>query len=182
VVLPLLLCAACTADFRERDGPSDLAGRPVDPLAPSAARASVLLFVATDCPFSNRMAPEIRRLHERFRDRGVAFWLVYPNAADEPAAIRQHLARHGLDLPAVRDPSHRLVERAGVRVTPEAALFSGGDVVYRGRIDDRAAELGVGRPEPTRRDLEEAVAAVLAGREIAEPVTRAVGCFIAGPG
>jgi hypothetical protein len=38
------------------------------------------------------------------------------------------------------------------------------------------------RPEPTRRDLEEALEAVLAGREVAEPVTRAVGCYIAEPG
>jgi hypothetical protein len=180
-VLPLLLCAACAAGPAEPTGPVDLEGRPAQPLAPSAARASVLLFVATDCPFSNRMAPEIRRLHERFRQRGVAFWLVYP--AGEPAGIRAHLAQHGLDVPAVRDPTRELVARAGVHVTPEAALFGGdGQVVYRGRIDDRAADLGVMRPEPTRRDLEEALEAVLAGREVAEPVTRAVGCYIAEPG
>jgi hypothetical protein len=142
----------------------------------------VLLFVGTDCPVSNRYAPEIRRLHAAFSGRGVEFWLVYPNAGDDAASIRSHLAEHDLPLRALRDPAHALVRRAGVRVTPEAAVFTGdGPPAYRGRIDDRASDLGVSRAAPTRHDLEEALAAVLAGRPVAEPVTRAVGCYIAEP-
>ena len=55
----------------------DLEGQSVDPLERGEARARVFVFVRTDCPISNRYAPEIKRLHERYRDQGVAFDLVY---------------------------------------------------------------------------------------------------------
>ena len=50
--------------------------------------------------------------------------------------------------------------------------------MYRGRIDDRFVDLGLERPSPTRRDLAEAIAAVLAGKPVDQPRTQAVGCFI----
>src|SRR5687767_6621339 len=36
----------------------DLAARPVDPIAPGAGAVTVLIFVRTDCPISNRYVPE----------------------------------------------------------------------------------------------------------------------------
>src|SRR5436190_3763064 len=58
----------------------DLDGRPVDPLAATNAAATVLIFVGCECPISNRYAPELRRLHDKFSPRGVRFWMVYPDA------------------------------------------------------------------------------------------------------
>src|SRR5881296_1094780 len=49
----------------------DLAGRPLDPFDSANAKAVVLIFVGTDCPISNRYAPEIRRLDEEFVRSGV---------------------------------------------------------------------------------------------------------------
>ncbi|HVG86104.1 MAG TPA: hypothetical protein VM820_16370, partial [Vicinamibacterales bacterium] len=47
----------------EPQGVVDLDGRPVNPLrVPAEARAHVLVFTTTDCPISNRYAPEITRL------------------------------------------------------------------------------------------------------------------------
>jgi hypothetical protein len=79
----------------------------------------------------------------------------------------------------VRDPDHALVKYAGAKVTPEAAVYAGGRIVYRGRIDDRYVDFGVERPQATRRDLAEAIASVVAGRAVVQPKTQAVGCFIA---
>ncbi len=155
-------------------------GRPVRlELLTGDARASVFIFVRTDCPISNRYAPEIRRIHSEFSTRGVLFRLVYVDPNQQPAAIRDHLKKYDLPLEALRDPKHELVELTGATVTPEAAVFdSSGEMVYRGRIDDRYIDFGQSRPEPTRRDLAEALTAVLEGRSVAEPRTKAVGCFI----
>ena len=80
---------------------------------------------------------------------------------------------------ALRDPRHELVKIARAAVTPEAAVFDRTrSLAYRGRLDDRYVSLGVARPVPTRHDLAEAIAAILAGRPVREPVTPAVGCFI----
>ena len=159
-----------------------LTGAPVDALqAPKGTTAIVFLFTSTDCPISNRYAPEVRRIAEAFAPRGVVFRLVYPNPAETAAAIREHMSAFAYAgaTEALRDPAHALVRFAGATVTPEAAVYAGGRIVYRGRIDNRHVDLGVERPSATRRDLADALAAIVAGKPVAQPTTPAVGCFIA---
>jgi len=145
-----------------------------------ALAMTVLIFVSTDCPISNRYAPEIKRLHDEFTPRGVRFRLVYPNPLDSEADIRTHLAEYGYPQIAQHDRDHTLVKMAGATITPEAAVFDASErLVYRGRIDDRFVELGRERPAATRRDLRNALTAALAGRSVSPSKTQAVGCFIA---
>jgi ribosomal protein L35AE/L33A len=160
----------------------NLAGAAVDPLAaPKPVKAIVFLFTSTDCPISNRYAPELRRLATLFAPQGVVFRLVYPNPADAAAAIRTHLAdfAYGGATEAFRDPTHALVKFTGATITPEAAVYAGGRVQYRGRIDNRFVDFGVDRPAATEHDLHDAIAAVVAGKPVAHPKTQAVGCYIA---
>jgi hypothetical protein len=154
----------------------------VDPfVVPAGTKAIVFLFTSTDCPISNRYAPEVRRIAATFSARGVVFRLVYPNPAEQAPAIRQHMAAFAYAgaAEAFRDPEHALVKAAGATVTPEAAVFTGGRFVYRGRIDDRYVDLGLERPAATKRDLADALAAVVAGKPVTPATTQAVGCFIA---
>jgi redoxin len=140
----------------------------------------VLIFTSVDCPISNRYAPDVRRLQERFAVDGVRVSLVFANPHDTPAAVRDHTKAFGYRMEIVLDPRQDLVKRTGATVTPEAAVFDrAGRLVYRGRIDDRYPELGVDRQTPTTHDLEDAVTATLAGRPVARPITRAVGCYLA---
>src|SRR5206468_8070245 len=126
-------------------------------------------------------APEVRRIAEAFGAKGVAFRLVYPSSAEDARAIREHMAAYKYDgiAEGLRDPKLALVKFAGATVTPEAAVVAGGKVVYRGRIDDRYVDLGRERPAPTRRDLFEALTAIVAGKPAPQAATQAVGCFIA---
>ena len=160
-----------------------LEGRSVDPLRELAGGIGVFLFTRTDCPISNRYAPEVRRLYERFAGRGVSFRLVYVDPDQDAAEIREHLAEFGYPMPALRDPGHALVALAGARVTPEAAVFAprgaAPELVYRGRIDDWYVSFGKSRRQPSSRDLEDALEAILAGEPVPRARTRAVGCFIA---
>ena len=159
-----------------------LSGAPVDALqAPAGTKAIVFLFTSTDCPISNRYAPEVQRVVGEFAGKGVVFRLVYPNPADQPAAIHEHMTAFSYAgaMEALRDPSHALVKFTKATVTPEAAVVAGGRVVYRGRIDDRYVDLGLERPAPTQHDLADALTAVLAGKPVPHATTQAVGCFIA---
>ena len=64
-------------------------------------------------------------------------------------------------------------------MAPEAAVFSAkGEVLYRGRIDDRAASLGVHGAEPKVRDLRAALEAILVGKPVRERFTKAIGCYL----
>jgi thiol-disulfide isomerase/thioredoxin len=157
-------------------------GGAVDPFAaPAGVTAIVFLFTSTECPISNRYAPEVRRLAAAFAPKGVVFRLIYVNPAERAPAIREHMTAFAYAgaTQALRDPEHALVKFVGATVTPEAAVYAGGRIVYRGRIDDRHVDLGLERPAPTRRDLALALAAVIAGKPVAQPTTQAVGCFIA---
>ena len=78
----------------------DLEGRTVSPLKVAAEqgvgsddskgkepKADVFVFLAVECPISNRYAPELRRLHEEFN--GVRFALVYPNRDETAGQIKK---------------------------------------------------------------------------------------------
>jgi hypothetical protein len=143
----------------------------------------VLLFVATDCPISNRYAPVIRQLAAEAPADRVALWLVYADADTTDEAAGQHREAFELPLRAVLDHSHRLVRLAGATTVPEAAVFVGrsGDrrLVYRGRIDDRFPTLGTIRTKPTRLDLKCVLDSILNGQVTVFPSQPAVGCPIA---
>jgi hypothetical protein len=158
-----------------------LDGSPIDALrAPAGTKAIVYIFTTTDCPISNRYAPEIQRLQQRFASRGVLFRLVYPGRLEHEAEIREHMKQFAYEnTQAVRDPQLALAKFTGATVTPEAAVVVNQKVVYHGRIDDRHVELGVERPSPTTHDLADALTAVLEGKPVARPNAPAVGCFIA---
>jgi hypothetical protein len=144
------------------------------------ARARVLVFARTDCPITNRYAPELQRIASKFADQNVAFWIVYPDASELSAAIEKHMADYRLPGKWLHDPRHELAQRAEATIAPQAAVFDGGGkLVYSGRIDDRYVDFGKVRPAPTVHDLEDAITATLAGAPVPHPRTRAVGCFLA---
>src|SRR5215471_12123244 len=141
-----------------------LTGKPVDPIASSAGRVVVLLFVRTDCPISNRYAPRVQHLAEQYRGK-VNFWLVYPDPAESPTRIRTHLDEFHYNIPALRDTRHELVKLAQATITPEAAVFnSSGALVYHGRIDNWYQDFGRSRLAPTTHELNDAVVAALGGK------------------
>jgi AhpC/TSA family len=145
------------------------------------AKATVLLFLAHDCPIANRYLPEIERLRAAYTPRGVRFFAVYAEPGLSPEQARRHRQEYAAALPALLEAWQPLVRATGVTVTPEAAVLGpDGTLLYRGRIDDLYAGLGTKRLRPTRRELQEALEAILDGRPIRVPRTSAVGCFIAG--
>ena len=157
----------------------DLAGRAVDPLACGEAKAVVFIFASVECPVSQRYAPEYRRLEAEFIVNKILFRLVFPNRDETGKAIRAHLKEYDLPLVAWRDPRHELVKRAGVSITPEAAVYvAGSGFVYHGRIDNRVANLGVERPEATEHDLEAVLKDVAGGSKVIHMSLPAKGCSI----
>lgn len=138
---------------------------------------TVYIFTTTDCPISNRYAPEIQRLAATFGAQ-ANFVLVYPVPSDSEQSIREHKKKFAFTLPSVRDTDLKLVKQVGATVTPEVAVMKGSELLYRGRIDDRYIEFGKDRVKPTTRDLEAALTAAIAGRPIAVKQTQAIGCFL----
>ena len=138
---------------------------------------TVYVFTTTDCPISNRYAPEIQRLAAKFGSQ-AKFVLVYPVPSDTPDMIRDHKKKFAYTFESVRDADQKLVKQTGVTVAPEVAVMNGAQLLYRGRIDDKYVELGRERSQPTTHDLEDALAAAIARKPVTVKETRAVGCFL----
>lgn len=177
--ISFLLCALFIGAATRGQSATDLAGKPSDPFA-TPARVRVLLFVRTDCPITNRYAPELQRLAHEFQAQNVRFWMIYPDATETPASIEKHIKDYNFPGTPLRDSDHELVKRAHVTIAPEAAVFdAAGNLKYHGRIDDRYVNVGTARREAQTHDLENAISAVLAGKPVAHPETKAVGCWLA---
>jgi hypothetical protein len=156
-----------------------LNGHAVDPFAVKDDKAIVMIFLRTDCPISNRYAPELQRIGAKFSPRHVRFWLVFPDKSEPPEKVRQHVAEYHFPGKPLLDPNKELVRAAEASVTPEAAVFlPDRKLVYHGRIDDRVADFGKVRPRAATHDLEDALESVLAGKPVAQSSTKAIGCYI----
>jgi|1185.fasta_scaffold127217_2 hypothetical protein len=184
-VVPVLLLSLASVAVRTTAAlrVTDTDGKQWSLLSPSEHQFDLLFFLATDCPISNRYAPEISRICSDYRERGVRCFFVYPDMATDAAAVSAHRREYGLAAaaPAIIDRDHSLVRAVGPRVTPEAALYSSNGRAYRGRIDDWYVDVGRSRRQATQHDLRLRIEAALAGRSIAPAETEAVGCFIANP-
>ena len=152
----------------------------------TAPRATVWLFIATDCPIANGYQPEIEELRRRWEPQGIAFVGVYaevPVTADE---VAEHVREHAIRYPVRVDDDRALQRGMGVRVVPEVVVTagapgSGGDprgYLYRGRIDDRWPERGSKRASATTHDLADALADIAAGRAPRVRDTVPVGCVL----
>jgi len=147
--------------------------------SPARGRWTNLFFVRTDCPIANQYAPEIKRICADHAAVGVECLLVYVDGHLTADDVRRHVADFDLELPAILDRDHALVARAGATITPEAVIFATrAELEYRGRIDNRYAELGRPRRQVTEHDLRDALDDLVAGRAVRRPQTQATGCYI----
>ena len=166
----------------------DVNGGALTPFDP-AGKASVVFFVATDCPVSNLYAPVIQRVCRDYGPRGVGCSLIYEDVDTHASTdyldqqVRQHLDEYRYEgIPAAIDRERTAARFAKATITPQAVVIDrAGAIRYRGRIDNLYAALGKTRQQVTSHDLRDGLDAVLSGRRVRNPETDAVGCYITDP-
>ena len=177
LVAALSVAAVAASGPRSATG-IDLQGRTVDPLAADRGKATVLVYVRTDCPVSSRYAPTVQKLAAEYGGKSK-FWLVYPAKTDTVPVIEKYLKDFEYKLDALQDPGRGLVKVGDAEITPSVSVFSAnGELLYHGRIDNWYEDFGRARREPTTHELADALAAVVAGKRPAVSTAPAVGCYI----
>jgi peroxiredoxin/mono/diheme cytochrome c family protein len=142
-------------------------------------KATVVVFVGTECPINNLFLPRLAELHRQYGPLGVQFLAVNSNVQDTAPHVAEHAKKHNIPFPVLKDEGHVVADQFGAQRTPETfVLDAEGKVCYRGRIDDQFG-FGYKRPQPTRRDLAEAIEQVLAGKSVVQATTPVAGCVIA---
>ena len=189
LLLTLLLAAPVRAQTTATDAPlppvaalrilgTHSAAVHLDTIA-RAHQATVLVFVGAKCGVTWLYADKIAAFAAHYAARGVAVLLVHTNADETDAEIRAATAAHGLGkLPLLDDkPQEQLARAFGATVTPLfVVLDKRGALRYQGAWD----EMGGSVSDAKRiQYVLPAVAALLAGKNVAVRKTRALGCDLA---
>jgi hypothetical protein len=177
-VLLFSLSLASLASRSSAQAVSDLHGRSIHPFQAAHGKITVLIFVRTDCPITNRYAPLLQQMNDAHKGK-ANFWFVYLGKNTTAEQIGEHLRQFSISIPALRDPAHALVRRSGVTITPEAAVFdASAHLLYHGRIDNLYEIAGRSRPAATTHELQDVLTAAIAGKPSPLPTAPAVGCYI----
>jgi peroxiredoxin len=135
-------------------------------------KAVVLVFLSTACPYALYFADHIRELDEAYRSRGVLLVGVNSNQFESVEEIREHAREKGHRFAILRDESARIADAMGADRTPEAFVVGAdGALLYRGWVKSKLRS----------PDLQRALDAVLAGKRVRLPETKAFGCAIDRP-
>lgn len=144
-------------------------------------QAYVLVFTSTQCPLVKRSMPKLIDIDTRFGSRNVQVVAVNVGVDDTIRDMAAQAIEFEASFPFVKDTDLSCVRALGIDRTPEVAVLNADRVlVFRGRIDDQF-RLGGSRPDPSRRDLEEALNELLEGKKISVAETPVDGCLITHP-
>jgi peroxiredoxin len=91
----------------------DATGKWHRPLEAKENKASVLLFVAHDCPISNSYAPEINRLYAQYAKQNIRFYVVYADSKITATAARKHANDFAFKSSLLLDTKHELAKATG---------------------------------------------------------------------
>lgn len=155
------------------------------------AQAEYLMvaFISNHCPSSQAIEARLKKLVKEYKGKGLRVVAINPN---DPAALRpdelgyskyndsfpemkRHAKEQDFNFPYLYDGETQKTALAyGCLATPHVFLFDKERKLrYRGRFDDsRFADAAT----VTSADAQKALDALLAGQEVAEPVTLPHGC------
>jgi thiol-disulfide isomerase/thioredoxin len=143
------------------------------------AKTLVVVFIGNGCPTVRAYEERLKELHEKYSGKGAQLVAVNSNNPhlspfDTYAEMVARAGKAALPFPYLKDEDGSMARAFGAVSTPHAYAFDGDRRLrYRGRIDDaRIAE------SVTKKDLEEAVGALLEGRVPPVETTDPFGCSI----
>jgi thiol-disulfide isomerase/thioredoxin len=146
----------------------------------AAAPVLVVMFICNHCPYVKAVEDRIIALRREYAPRGVAFVGIcsndaasYPEDAFDKLAERWRTREYG--FPYLHDESQDVARDFGAVCTPDIFVYDRGRrLEYHGRIDDSWKDPA----RVTRRELAEALDALLARRTPPGDSRPTIGCSI----
>ena len=137
-------------------------------------KATVVIFISTQCPVSNHYNERIVALHNDYKDQGVQFIGINSNRNESVEEIAEHNKTSKFDFAVLKDLGNEIADKFKARRTPEVYLLDEKRILrYRGAIDNS-------QKNPETHYLRETLDLVVTGEEIPEDrkTTKAFGCTI----
>lgn len=140
----------------------------------------VIAWSCVHCPYVVGCEERMMQFDADFKARGVAFVAINSNAEstyadDGMEGMKARAQERGFDFPFLRDETQELALAYGALRTPHFYVFDAARKLrYTGRMDDSPRHPG----KETTHELRDAVEDLLAGREVALPLTNPIGCNV----
>lgn len=144
------------------------------------APALLVVFTCNHCPYAQAVEERLIQLGRDFGPRGLAVVLINSNDAqaypeDSFEKMKGRARQKQYPFPYCHDASQAVARAYQAACTPDPYLFdSERRLVYRGRIDDNWKE----PDQVTRRELREAIQALLEGQPVPGEQRASMGCNI----
>lgn len=145
----------------------------------ATSKGLLVVFTCNTCPFVLKSMPRMIESVKMAQAEGLGILIVNSNEAqraqeDAPAEMKQFASDHNYPNYVV-DKNSALADAFGANRTPEIFLFNKDKkLVYKGAMDDNVQE-----PENAEElFLQNAVKAMLQGKEITHNETKSIGCTI----
>lgn len=145
--------------------------------------ATVTMFLCNHCPYVIHVMPEIVRLVNEYRTKGVSFVAISSNdigkyPEDGPEKMKEFMAEWKINIPYLFDENQDIAKAYDAACTPDFYIFSEDrKLIYRGRLDESRPRVEV--PKPLNgKDLRGALNAILAKQLVSEIQFPSMGCNI----
>ena len=147
------------------------------------AKGYIVVFTCNTCPYSVAYEDRIEALNKKYVNKGYPVIAIMPNDTDiKPGdnleAMQARAKAKGFTFPYLIDEGQKIYPQYGATKTPHVYILQktkkGNEVKYIGAIDDNFQD----ETAVSKKYVENAVDALLAGKEIEEKQTRAIGCSI----
>jgi peroxiredoxin len=148
-----------------------------------SAKGFIVVFTCNTCPYAVAYEDRIEALNKKYAEKGYPVVAIMPNntevkPGDSMEAMRARAKAKGFTFPYLMDKGQKIYPQYGATKTPHVYVLQktgkGNVVKYIGAIDDNYQDANA----VNKRYAEDAVDALLSGKEIEEKQTRAIGCSI----
>lgn len=147
------------------------------------AKGFIVVFTCNTCPYAVAYEDRIEALNKKYADKGYPVIAIMPNntdvkPGDNMEAMQARAKAKGFTFPYLMDKGQKIYPQYGATKTPHVFVLQktkkGNEVKYIGAIDDNYQDASA----VNQKYVENAVDALLTGKEITETKTRAIGCSI----
>jgi peroxiredoxin len=147
------------------------------------AKGFIIVFTCNTCPYAVAYEDRVEALNKKYAAKGYPVIAIMPNntdvkPGDNMAAMKARAKAKGFTFPYLMDKGQKIYPQYGATKTPHIYILkktkNGPQVKYIGAIDDNYQDASA----VTKIYAEDAVNALLDGKEVSETKTRAIGCSI----
>ena len=140
----------------------------------------IVVFTCNHCPYAKAYEDRLIAINDKYSKQGYPVIAINPN---DPSAepedsfdeMKVRAKQKGFKFPYLMDEGQKIYPQYGATKTPHVFLLDSKRVVkYIGSIDDSPTDASAVKA----KYLEDAIAALQAGKDIIPNVTKALGCSI----